>query len=132
MTNVPDQCVKDLAKAIAFAEGFGIKGAVPTRAHNPGDLKIPGTPPELKTGEEGITIFPDDESGWNALYSQLIRIQTSRSHIYRLDMTLSEFSTHWTDTQESSWLSNVIYKLRQEGYDIDKNTTLGDYFNTVV
>ena len=117
----------DLAKAIAVAEGFGVSGAVPTRAHNPGDLKIPNWS-GATTGQEGITVFPDDETGWNALYAQLQRIQIGHSHIYKLDMTFWQFAFHWTDTEEKSWISNVVYELQNLGYSVDENTKLGEFF----
>lgn len=121
------QTVIDLAKAIAHAEGFGISGTVPTRAHNPGDLKIPNWNGAV-TGSEGISVFLTDEQGWTALYDQLLRIQIGHSHVYNLKMSFTEFSRHWTDTQESNWLINVIYSLQTLGYSLDENTTLSDYF----
>lgn len=124
----PPQSILDLAKAIAHAEGFGIEGAVPTRAHNPGDLKVPHWEGEV-IGAEGITVFPDDETGWNHLYSQLLFIMNKQSHVYSLIMTFAQFSQHWTDTAEGAWLDNVIYELQELGYtSVDKNTTLGSFF----
>ena len=123
------QSVIDLAKAIAHAEGFGVKGAVPTRAHNPGDLKIPNWTGAV-TGTEGITVFPDDETGWNALYKQLLRIKNNQSHVYTLNLTFWQFAFHWTDTQGMTWLDNVIYKLNELGHNVTKDSTLSDYFNS--
>jgi hypothetical protein len=121
--------VTNLAQAIAHVEGFGVLGSVPTRAHNPGDLKIPNWKGPV-TGNEGISVFPDDDTGWKYLYDQLLRIQVGNSHIYKTSMTFSEFAFHWTDTQESSWLENVIYKLKVLGYSsINEDTTLADFFS---
>jgi hypothetical protein len=126
------QVITDLAIAISHAEGFGVPGAVPTRAHNPGDLKIPGWT-GLKTGNEGITVFGSDDEGWQALYTQLLRIKNNQSHVYTLKLSFSQFAFHWTDTQEGDWLDNVLYKLRVIGYeDVDKDTTLGEYFEGYV
>jgi len=119
--------IEDLGKAIAFAEGFGILGAVPTRAHNPGDLKLHGYP---TTGEENISVFDSDNEGWHHLYDQLIRIKFSRSHVYNLSMTFTEFASHWTDTSQSSWLNNVIFKLTELDYVVNENTTLGEFFSS--
>jgi hypothetical protein len=115
--------VKALADAISKAEGFGIPGAVPTRAHNPGDLKIPGwTGP--KTGTEGISVFSTDEEGWTHLYQQLIRIVNGASHVYTLDMTLQQFGDRWTDTQQGPWITNVIAELQVQGFAVDESSTL--------
>lgn len=125
---IPTKQVKDLAEAIAHAEGFGADpNNVPTRAHNPGDLKIPGWTGKT-TGVEGISVFETDEEGWQALYSQLTRIANNLSHVYNLKMTLAQFATKWTDTQQSNWLLNILFKLVESGYTVDKNTMLGDYF----
>lgn len=125
----PPQTVIDLAQAIAHAEGFGVLGTVPTRAHNPGDLKIPNWQGAV-TGAEGISVFLTDEEGWAALYAQLMRISNSLSHIYNLNMTFLQFSQHWTDTQDEAWLDNVLYKLQVFGRSVDKFTTLGEYFDS--
>src|SRR6267142_4399601 len=56
------------ARAIAFAEGFGTPGAIPTKYHNPGDLKpVDGTAAYF-TGQSGVgvgghAIFLNDAAG---------------------------------------------------------------------
>jgi hypothetical protein len=122
------QTVIDLGKAIAHAEGFGVPGTVPTRAHNPGDLKIPNWNGAV-TGTEGISVFLNDEDGWNHLYDQLLRIQIGNSHVYTLSMTFGEFARHWTDTQETNWIDNVLYLLQSLGHSVDEQTKIGDYFS---
>ena len=56
-------------EAIARMEGFGVPGALPTINHSPGDL-IYG-PEAVSFGaiaQHGrFAVFPDDETGWNAL-----------------------------------------------------------------
>lgn len=72
--------IEDLARAIAKEEGFYIKGTVPNRLNNPGDL-IYVAQPDAKahpiTGRDGkvrlFAEFPDPETGWSALKSQLQR-----------------------------------------------------------
>lgn len=123
-TNTSKEIV-DLAKAIAFAEGFGVTGAVPTRAHNPGDLKLSGYP---TTGDEGIAVFPDDETGWSHLYNQLNRIKSNNSHVYSPNMTFTQFARIWTDTAQSAWLDNVLKHLVFLGYNVDGTTFLKDFF----
>ena len=71
MVSAPSNTVQAMAQLIAQQEGFGVPGAIPTDYHNPGDLtNWPGYP----TGDRGqgnITIFPDDATGWKALYTDL-------------------------------------------------------------
>ncbi len=97
-------------KAIAQAEGFGIVGAIPTLAHNPGDLKIPGwTGPTL--GTEGISVFANDAEGWDRLYRQLMLIRDGKSHVYTPFDSIAMMATHWTDTAPSAWAANVAAYL---------------------
>ena len=95
--------IKQLAQAIARAEGVYVAGSVPQRAHNPGDLKLSGYP----TLAGGISIFPDDNAGFDALYRQLYRILTNQSNYYSLDMTIADMARTWTATQQDSWARNV-------------------------
>lgn len=96
--------IKRMAQAIARAEGFGIPGTIPTRAHNPGDLKVPNwTGPMLN----GISVFNDDATGWNALYKQLYLILTGGSSYYNLDMTIADMAGKWTATESPAWAANV-------------------------
>lgn len=102
------QPIKVFAEAIAKQEGFYVPGSVPQRAHNPGDLKIPGQPTLPGTS---ITMFQTDTDGWNALYKQLNLILTGRSSHYDLDMTIADMSRVWTTTQQGPWASNVASYL---------------------
>lgn len=105
LTTYPEP-IQRFARAIAHAEGFGIPGAIPTRAHNPGDLKIPNWPgPTLG---EGISVFDSDGAGWNALYKQLQAILTGRSSYYYLDMSIAEMGAIWAGGDPGgSWARNV-------------------------
>ena len=101
--------IEKLAQAIAKAEGFGVPDAIPTKAHNPGDLIMPGW-----TGEslgEGISVFESDEVGWNHLYHQLVLIAINGSHVYTLDMTIEQMASKWTATQQEAWAQNVAREL---------------------
>jgi hypothetical protein len=60
-----------LARLIAQMEGFGIAGAVPTRDHNPGDLRHAPHASHEGEGSNDIGIEPDDETGWADLERQL-------------------------------------------------------------
>src|SRR5260370_927931 len=67
--------------AIAEQEGFGVPGAIPTRANNPGDLtKSLGYEITGETlGTAGIAIFVDVPNGWAALEEQLNLIRSGNS-----------------------------------------------------
>jgi hypothetical protein len=96
----------DLGKAIARAEGFYQAGSIPQRAHNPGDLKVPGwTGPTLG---EGISVFDSDAAGFEALNRQLYLILTGQSGVYNLDMTIATMAQKWTGNDNAdSWARNV-------------------------
>lgn len=117
--------VRDLAVAIASAEGFGVPHAIPTIAHNPGDLVIPGWTGQ-KLGAERISVFSSDGEGWTRLYHQLQLIVDSRSRVYSLEMTLSEFAAKWTATEQGIWTQNVVQKLNATGYHVNENSTLDE------
>lgn len=101
----PSPEIGQFAIAIATAEGFGDPGAIPTRANNPGDLELGGT-----TLGEGVTVYPTVEDGWNALYHQLLLVRDGRSHVYRTDMTLTEFGATWSGG-DPNWTVNVARVL---------------------
>src|SRR5256886_3168558 len=66
---------------IAKAEGYGVPGAIPTRANNPGDLtRSLGYDTTGDTlGDAGIVVFINRENGWAALEEQLTLIQNNSS-----------------------------------------------------
>src|ERR1019366_8113704 len=101
----------DLAEAIAHAEGFGVEGAIPTLAHNPGDLVMPWLSGP-KMGAEGVHVFEDDASGWAALEHQLELIRTRKSAVYVPSMTILDMASKWTNTQVNEWAVNVSDYLR--------------------
>lgn len=115
----------DLAEAIAHAEGFGVVGAIPTNAHNPGDLVMPNWSGHT-LGAEGISVFQDDISGWAALEHQLDMIRTRRSHVYTPGMTIREMASKWTRTQTQEWCDNVCGYLTKNGRNANADTFLKD------
>jgi len=60
-----------LAQLIAKQEGFGVPGAVPTRSHNPGDLRHSPHSEHLSGKPDGIGIIDTDDHGWDDLERQL-------------------------------------------------------------
>ena len=105
-----DPRIERLAQAIAKAEGFGVPDTVPTLAHNPGDLVIPGwSGPSMGAG---ISVFDDDNTGWQRLYHEIGLIFVGASHVYNLDMTIMQMAEKWTMTDQNAWANNVADFLR--------------------
>jgi hypothetical protein len=123
-TSVMATGIETLAGAIAFAEGYGASADnAPTRANNPGSLKLLNTP---VTGTEGISTFPTPDDGWSALMAQLSLIRNGASHVYTPDMTIRDVAMHWTDTDVDPWASNVVAYLNDHGYPgATVDTTVG-------
>jgi hypothetical protein len=113
----------DLAEAIAHAEGFGLPDAIPTKAHNPGDLVCSWLTGE-KMGAECIHVFQDDATGWAALEHELQLISVGKSHVYVRGMTIREMAEHWTRTQQNEWAQNVASKLTSLGRTATVDTLL--------
>jgi hypothetical protein len=102
-TSYPQPIIQ-FAQAIARQEGFYVRDSIPARAHNPGDLKIPG---KATLPGTSITQFASDDEGWQALYKQLWSIVTGKSNNYNLSMTIEEMARVWTATEQSAWAGNV-------------------------
>lgn len=102
--------IKRTAQAIAHAEGFGIDGAIPTLANNPGDL-VAGPDWTGPTLGANIKVFDSVDAGWNALYKQLWIALTGESNYYYPDMTIADMSKLWTATQPDNWAANVASYL---------------------
>lgn len=120
--------MRDLANAIAHAEGFYVARSIPARAHNPGDLVIQGwTGGTL--GDQGIAVFQSDSEGWGRLYRQLGLMSSGRSHVYKPSDTFAQVGAKWTATHSDDWTTNVVEYLQSKGYAIDAGTTLEDFFN---
>jgi len=66
-----DPFITAWAQAIASFEGSNSPNSLPARNNNPGDLKYAGQPGAIGADARGFAIFPDAESGWQALYRQL-------------------------------------------------------------
>jgi len=102
--------IPSFAQAIARAEGFYIKGSVPARINNPGDLKLG----DIGFGAlpSGITIFPTFDQGCRALYHQLDLILTNKSSEYNTSMTFSQIAVIWTGNDNPmGWASTVAKSL---------------------
>lgn len=96
--------IKRLGQAIAAAEGFGVPGAIPTVAKNPGDLVLSGWSPTL--GGAGIAVFDSVDYGWSRLHRQLQLIVSGASSVYSLDDTIASMGQKWANG-DPAWAANV-------------------------
>jgi hypothetical protein len=87
------------AQAIAFAEGFGKPGVIPTLRNNPGDLTDPST--------GAIRTYPTVRDGWQGLYRQIEMMLSGESLYYSADMSIAEIGAIYTATEQSAWVTNV-------------------------
>lgn len=80
------QAPSKLAGLVADEEGFGLPGAVPTRDHNPGDLRHSPHSSHDGEGSNDIGEIDTDADGWADLERQLQlyadRQMTLRAAIY--------------------------------------------------
>ena len=99
-----------IAHAIARQEGFFVKGSLPQRHNNPGDL----------TDETGNRVFPNIDAGWRALYQQVNDMYNGASKVYNPEMTLQEMGMLYSGG-DPNWSKNVAAML-----GVDENDTLAD------
>lgn len=100
--------VQVLAGAIARAEGFYVRGSIPNRLRNPGDiraLKGQHYPGQVGLTKNGYVIFRTDRDGWAALFHQIEKIQAGDSKFYTVNMTLRQLSKKYATS--STWVKNV-------------------------
>lgn len=118
MNNSPK--IASIAAAIGHAEGFGLPNAIPTRANNPGDLKLG----DLGHGAiSGKTIFATVEDGWNALRKQINLMATGRSDYYQPTDTWRRIAQVWVGTSDyPNWMNTVTSDL-----GVSPDSTLEDY-----
>jgi hypothetical protein len=117
--------IQALASAIATAEGFGVAGDVPTRANNPGDLVF-GDQGNGVANSEGVTIYPDLQTGWGALYYELNLIFSGASKVYSTAMSFQQFAQTWTGGDNyGAWAQTVTNAVGAQ-----LTESLGDWFNS--
>ena len=100
---------QQLAAAIARAEGYGRKGAIPTRFCNPGDILAHTAhdyPGQIGISRKGhYAIFKNDAAGWAALRHQIDKIILGESKNYTVNMTLRQIGKRYATS--SLWYKNV-------------------------
>ena len=86
--------IQMFAYAIGRAEGFGVRGTIPTRYHNPGDIRAKSAheyPGQVGLSKKRYAIFRNDAAGWAALNHQLTKT-TEGSSRYSVNMTLKQMA----------------------------------------
>lgn len=114
-----------LSLGIARAEGFWQIGTLPRRCHNPGDLELG----DLGLGTDGLkTVFPDDKTGWAALYHECALMLAGstahhRSAVYDTSMKFETVAQIWTGGDNwQAWAATV-----ESACDMPPNSTLADF-----
>jgi len=86
--------VDQFASAIAHAEGFGRPHVIPSRYHNPGDLKAcrrsKALNGQVHTGKGGHIVFKTDADGWAALRVYINKMLDGSSRHYNRNMTFKQ------------------------------------------
>lgn len=115
--------VAKFANAIARTEGFYIKGTVPNRLHNPGDITARRR--DAYPGQVGLyrgyVVFKRDSYGWAALRDQIQRVIDGTSTKYTQEMTFARIAKVYA--QDSRWGKTVCKLLK-----IEPSTTFEEYF----
>ncbi len=119
--------INDLATAISHAEGFGRRGTIPSRYHNPGDLKArKGSLPmagQVRIGKAGHIVFKDDEAGKAALRDCIVKMVDGSSRYYHSNMTLNQVGRRYAENWRP-WVKIVSTEL-----GVTPNTSLRAYFH---
>lgn len=119
--------LSDLGNAIGTAEGYGVPGAIPTLANNPGDLALG----DIGNGTmgNGITVFSDANTGQAALQSQLSKIASGNSAYYTPGESIQAMGQTWAGSgqQGANWSNNVSKAL-----GIDPSSSIGKILGTPV
>lgn len=114
---IDEQKLDAFAHAVADAEGFGVKHAIPTRCHNPGDIRIfvKGVhyPGQVGVTRHGYVIFKNDAAGFAALKVLLTKIYNGQSKHYKPDMSIAKIGKIYASGSRV-WGRNVARNLGVE------------------
>lgn len=113
------------ANTIAQFEGYNSPGTRPARNHNPGDLKFAGQPGALGADSAGFAVFPDDVTGFQALYLQLQKYVTSYPNDTILDIT-AHYLGQSTPTVNSQGNAFTYAAAVASSLGVTTDTTLGE------
>jgi hypothetical protein len=118
--------VDSFASAIAKAEGFGQRGVIPTRFHNPGDVKaVRGKKyfGQVRVGKGGHIVFRNDAAGFYALREQIRKMVEGESRFYTPQMTLQQVAKRYAGNYRV-WARNVAKNL-----NVSPSITLAELFD---
>lgn len=114
-----------LAHAIALAEGYFVSGSLPNRINNPGDMKLGDRGWGV---EEDKTVYPDPQTGMDALTRECTAILTGASHVYRVEWNFLQVAVKWTGgDNDGDWC-----KIVTDNLNIDPMTTIADWVKGAV
>ncbi|HEY1644759.1 MAG TPA: hypothetical protein VGF75_00035, partial [Candidatus Saccharimonadales bacterium] len=119
-TTFPSLNLDEFGSSIANAEGYGVPGAVPTIANNPGDLELGDVGFGVTSAANGneITNFPTAQAGADALTNQENLIANGNSSAYTSGESLSDFANTYSGGSQS-FLQNIESYL-----GVGENTSL--------
>ena len=112
----PSPRVVQFAHAIAQAEGYNLKGSIPARCNNPGDLKGAAFPGQVGVCKGGHARFRTADAGWAALYHQIEKIQDGTSTKYTNRATFKDVAKTYAQNYRP-WLKIVTETLQVDDDD---------------
>lgn len=101
-----DRVIQKLAGLIQEQEGY-YEGSRSYRNNNPGNLVFANQLGNIGKDEKGFTIFPDYQTGYDALIRQLNAAFYGGSIFYNIHMTLYEFFALWDRTNPVAYAENI-------------------------
>lgn len=111
-----------LARLVANEEGFNVPGSIPSRRHNPGDLRHSPHSSHEGEGANDIGIIDSDKDGWGDLERQL-RMDAARG------MTLAQFVDTYAPPSENDTQRYLDYLCR--GLNLSSNATVAQALEVV-
>ena len=122
---VPSPRVVQFAHAIAQAEGYNLRGSIPQRCNNPGDLKGTKFAGQVGVCKGGHARFRTENAGWTALYRQIEKIQDGTSTKYTNRATFRQVAKTYAQNYRP-WLK-IVTKTLQVREDDDVGAFLSDF-----
>lgn len=116
----------DVARAIAYAEGYNVVNSVPGRLNNPGDISDGASRygSEAHSGSS-VTTFPDATTGWQWLYTKLSNAVSGASSVYSPSMSWYDLGGKWAPPNADVWAENVAGRLGVDPGDVWADYVLG-------
>src|SRR5208283_3084446 len=110
-----------LAELIAAEEGYGIPGALPTRNHNPGDLRHSPHSFHSSDAPDAIGQIDTPADGWADLVRQLALYADPQHHP---GMTVAQAIYDWAPPSENNSAGYLAYVVK--GLGVSSDTLLVD------